>query len=350
MGGAAVAANGDENTIFRNVCLAGATLLIIMLLSTVRSAVVSRLSILLGIVLSTLLALGVANFSMVGDGAFFAFPEPLAFGPPTFQPAAIISVTIVVLVILTETTVDIIAGGEIVDTQVDRRRIADGLRADMGASFLPPIFNGFTQFAFAQNAGLVAITGVKSRFVVTAGDVVMLVVDLLPVLGRVVAAVPMPVLGGASLVLFGTVPASGIRTLGKVKYAGTPNLIIVATSLDIGMRPITVPAIYHGFPTWSETVFDSGINSATVAAMALSLLFNEIKVGNPPAGQGSVFREALPPVAPLEHFQNHLREGGSVKDGKLVDSEGKEIPCITASGEVVPAPLDSKKSGTAGDH
>lgn len=133
-----MAANGAEDTIFRNVCLAGATLLIITLLCTVRSAVISRLSILLGIVLGTLLALGMADFSKVGDGAFFAFPEPLAFGPPTFQPAAIISMTIVVLVILTETTADIIAVGEIVETKVDRRRIADGLRADMGASFLSP--------------------------------------------------------------------------------------------------------------------------------------------------------------------------------------------------------------------
>lgn len=131
-----MAANGAEDTIFRNVCLAGATLLIITLLCTVRSAVISRLSILLGTLLA--FALGMADFSKVGDGAFFAFPEPLAFGPPTFQPAAIISMTIVVLVILTETTADIIAVGEIVETKVDRRRIADGLRADMGASFLSP--------------------------------------------------------------------------------------------------------------------------------------------------------------------------------------------------------------------
>lgn len=131
-----MAANGAEDTIFRNVCLAGATLLIITLLCTVRSAVISRLSILLGTLLA--LALGMADFSKVGDGAFFAFPEPLAFGPPTFQPTAIISMTIVVLVILTETTADIIAVGEIVETNVDRRRIADSLRADMGASFFSP--------------------------------------------------------------------------------------------------------------------------------------------------------------------------------------------------------------------
>ena len=344
MGGAAVAAKGDEDAIFRNVCLAGATLLIIMVLSKVRSALVSRLSILLGIVLGTLLALalGMADFSRVGDGALFALPQPFAFGAPTFQPAAIISMTIVVLVILTETTADIIAVGEIVGTDVDRKRIADGLRADMGASFISPVFNGFTQSAFAQNVGLVAITGVKSRFVVTAGGVIMLLLGLLPGLGRVVAAVPVPVLGGAGIVLFGTVAASGIRTLGKVKFEGTPNLIIVATSIGIGMLPIAAPKIYAGFPTWFETIFHSGISSAAVAAVVLNILFNEITFGNPPEGRGSVFTEAPPryvPLEALEHLQSHLQEGDTVKDGRLLDSEGNEVPVITASGDVVPAPL-----------
>ncbi|MBD2766009.1 purine permease [Kocuria sp. cx-455] len=356
MGGAAVANAGDENTIFKNVCLAGATLLIIMILSKVRSAIVSRLSILLGIVLGTLfaLAIGMADFSNVTNGAVFAFPEPLAFGPPTFEPAAIISMTIVVLVILTETTADIIAVGEIVDTKVDRRRIADGLRADMGASFLAPLFNGFTQSAFAQNVGLVAITGVKSRFVVTAGGLIMLVLGLLPVLGRVVAAVPMPVLGGAGIVLFGTVAASGIRTLGKVKYQGTPNLIIVSTAIGIGMLPIAAPSIYSGFPAWFETIFHSGISSAAVAAVLLNILFNEIRLGNPPKGAGSVFTAAPPRyvrLESLEHLQGSLREGDTIKDGKLVDAEGKEVPAITAAGEIIQVPVVENHSGSSNsDH
>lgn len=293
-----------------------------------------------------------ADFSKVMDGAIFAFPEPLAFGPPTFQPAAIISMTIVVLVILTETTADIIVVGEIVDTKVDRRRIANGLRADMGASFPAPLFNGFTQSAFAQNVGLVAITGVKSRFVVTAGGLIMLILGLLPILSRVVAAVPMPVLGGAGIVLFGTVAASGIRTLGKVKYQGTPNLVIVSTAIGIGMLPIAAPNIYSGFPAWFETIFHSGISSAAVAAVAavlLNILFNEIKLGNPPKGQGSVFTAAPPRyvrLESLEHLQGSLREGDTIKNGKLVDSEGTEVPAITASGEIVQAPVVEKHSGS----
>src|SRR5699024_7616556 len=113
----------------------------------------------------------------------------------------------VVIVTFAETTADIIAVGEIARTKVDSKRIASGLRADMLSSAVSPIFNSFTQSAFAQNVGLVAITGVKSRFVVTAGGVILVVLGLLPVVGGVVAAIPMPVLGGAGIVLFGTVAA-----------------------------------------------------------------------------------------------------------------------------------------------
>jgi xanthine/uracil permease len=144
-----------------------------------------------------------------------------------------------------------------------------------------PVFGSFTQSAFAQNVGLVAITGVKSRFVVSAGGVILVVLGLLPVLGRVVAAVPTPVLGGAGVVLFGSVAASGIRTLAKVDYANSMNLVIVAASISFGMIPIAKPDFYDQFPTWFGTIFHSGISSAALMAILLNILFNHIKAGTP---------------------------------------------------------------------
>ena len=144
-----------------NIALAGFTLLVVLVLSRANVPAISRLSILLAIVIGTIGAaiVGMTNFSNVGNGPIFAVPTPFAFGLPTFHLAGIISMTIVVLVILTETTADILAVGEIVDTSVDRKRIGNGLRADMAASAISPMFNGFTQSAFAQNVGLVAIPG-----------------------------------------------------------------------------------------------------------------------------------------------------------------------------------------------
>src|SRR5690606_6427514 len=228
-------AKADDYGSLANIGLAAGTLLVVLLLSKVGNAAISRMSILLAIVLGTVAAvlLGMADFSQVGHGAIFAFPQPLAFGWPVFEIGGIISMTIVVLVILTETTADILAVGEIAKTKVDSKRIADGLRADMASSVVAPIFNTFTQSAFAPNVGLVAITGITSRFVVAAGGGILVVLGLLPILGRVVAAIPMPVLGGAGIVLFGTVAASGIRTLSKVKY-DSANLVIVAASIAFG--------------------------------------------------------------------------------------------------------------------
>ncbi|MEN5073560.1 nucleobase:cation symporter-2 family protein [Isoptericola cucumis] len=266
-----------------NVGLAFLTFAIVILLSKVGSGAVSRLSILIAIVAGTLISLplGMADFAGVGDGPIFAFPTPLAFGAPTFEVAAIVSMLIVILVTLTETTADIIAVGEIVDTKVDRKRIANGLRADMASSVVSPFFGSFTQSAFAQNVGLVAITGIKSRFVVAAGGLILVVLGLLPVLGRVVAAVPTPVLGGAGVVLFGSVAASGIRTLAKVDYANSMNLVIVAASISFGMVPIAKPDFYDQFPTWFATIFHSGISSAALMAILLNILFNHIKAGTP---------------------------------------------------------------------
>ncbi|MDQ0662938.1 xanthine permease [Arthrobacter ulcerisalmonis] len=312
-----------------NIGLAAATMAIVLLLSKVGSAAISRLSILLAMVLGTLIAVvfGMADFSKVGQGEIVAFPTPFAFGPPTFEVAAIISMLIVILVTLTETSADIIAVGEIVGTKVDSKRIGNGLRADMLSSAVSPLFNSFTQSAFAQNVGLVAITGVKSRFVVSAGGVILVVLGLLPILGRVVAAVPTPVLGGAGVVLFGTVAASGIRTLSKVDYKNNMNLIVVAASIGFGMIPIAAPAFYDQFPSWFGTIFHSGISSAAVMAILLNLLFNHLRAGN--SDNQSVFVAGTERLVRAEDLRC-LAEGDRFENGRLIDCDGKEVPVQSA--------------------
>ena len=308
-----------------NIGLAAITLALVLLLSKLGNATISRLSILLAMVIGTLVAVvtGMANFAKVGDGPIVAFPTPFHLGAPTFEVAAIISMVIVVLVILTETMADILAVGEIVGTKVDSKRIAAGLRADMGSSLIAPIFGSFTQSAFAQNVGLVAVTKIKSRYVVAAGGVILVTLGLLPVLGRVVAAVPTAVLGGAGIVLFGTVAASGIRTLAKVEYKNNMNLIIVATSIGFGMIPIAAPAFYDKFPDWFATIFHSGISSAAVMAILLNLLFNHLKAGN--SENQSVFVAGTGRVVREEDLKC-LADGDRFEGGKLIDCDGKEVP------------------------
>lgn len=329
-----------------NVLLAGFTLGVVLLLSRSNMPAISRLSILLSIVIGTLAAwaVGMADFSGVGDGPIAAIPTPLAFGAPVFETAAIISLFIVILVTLTETTADIIAVGEIVDTKVDRQRIANGLRADMLSSSIAPIFNGFTQTAFAANVGLVAITGIKSRFVVSFGGLILVVLGLLPVLGRVVAVIPTPVLGGAGIVLFGMVAAAGIRVLAKVKYAGNMNLIIVATSVGAGLIPIAAPAFWGQFPQWWGTIFSSGISSAAVVAVVLNIWFNEIRFARQKEGSNTfVEADRYIDLAETQWVRN-LREGDRIEDGRIVDADGNEVPVRDADGQPV------QWRGHAADH
>ena len=322
-------ANAPDFGSVGNIGLAGLTLMAVLLLSKLGSSSISRLSILLAMVIGTGIAslLGMTDFSRVAEGPMMAFPAPFHFGYPVFSIAAIVSMFIVLLVILVETSADILAVGEIIGTKVDSRRLGDGLRADMLSSLIAPVFGSFTQSAFAQNVGLVAVTGVKSRYVVATGGLILVALGLLPVMGRVIAAVPPAVLGGAGVVLFGTVAASGIRTLSKVDYRNNMNLIIVAASLGFGMIPIAAPHFYDRFPDWFETIFHSGISSSAIMAIGLNLLFNHLKTGN--SDQQSVF------VAGTERIIRHqdialLRDGDYFRDGKLYDCDGKEIALATA--------------------
>lgn len=310
-----------------NIGLAALTFAIVLLLSKLGSASISRLSILLAMVAGTLIAwaLGMTDFSKVTEGPIFAFPTPFHFGMPTFHIAAILSMCIVIMVTLVETSADILAVGEIIDTKVDSKRLGNGLRADMASSILAPIFGSFTQSAFAQNVGLVAVTGVKSRYVVATGGVILVVLGLLPIMGRVIAAVPTPVLGGAGIVLFGTVAASGIRTLSKVNYKNNVNLIIVAASLGFGMIPIAAPTFYHNFPSWFETIFHSGISSAAIMAILLNLIFNHFTTGN--SENQSVFAAAYERTIQYSDI-SALRDGDYFKDGKLFDADGNEVPVL----------------------
>ncbi|RNI23286.1 purine permease [Flexivirga caeni] len=274
-----------------NIGLAGITLLIIVLISRLFQGAISRLSILIGMAIGTLLAIvtGRADFSGVKHADIVALPQILHFGSPTFQIGAIISMTIVIFVIMTETTADILAIGEIVGTEVDDKRVAAGLRADMAATTVAPFFGSFPASAFAQNVGLVALTGIKSRFAVATGGGVLVLLGLMPVVGAVIAGIPFPVLGGAGIILFGSVTASGIRALARVDYGNGLNLVIVSVAFGFGLIPVGMPTFWDKFPDWFQVIMNSGISSAAISAVVLNIFFNEWKWGNKPGA--SVFAE-----------------------------------------------------------
>jgi xanthine/uracil permease len=133
--------------------------------------------------------------------------------------------------------------------------------------------------AFAQNIGLVAMTKIRSRFVVAAGGGFLVLMGLCPIAASLIAVVPRPVLGGAGVVLFGSVAASGIQTLVRASLEKDNNVLIVAVSLAVGIIPITAPEFYHAFPETAKIVLDSGISTGCVAAVLLNFVFNHLGKG-----------------------------------------------------------------------
>ena len=205
-----------------NVAFAIGTLLLIVLIERFAPPALQRVSVLLGLVLGTIAALfvpGMVDWSGVDDAGWFALVTPFHFGLPTFQIASIVSMIIVGIVIMTETTGDMIAVGEIVEKPVTRRQLADGLRADGLGTVIGGVFNTFPYTAFAQNVGLVSLTGRpvavrRDRWPARSWSCS----DSSRRCRRSSRVCPAPCSAAPGIALFGMVAASGIRTLTKVRF------------------------------------------------------------------------------------------------------------------------------------
>ena len=261
---------------FPYICMALVTLILVLFFYRYFKGFLSNIAVLLGLIVGTLIAipLGMVNFSQVPIAAWMGVTTPFAFGMPTFDLASILAMILVMLVVMTETTGDCIAIGEIINKPVTQKDLTRGLRADGFSTILGGILNSFPYTAFAQNVGLVGLTRVKSRFVVAAAGVILIALGLFPKAAAVIAAIPNPVLGGAGIAMFGMVAASGIKTLSKVQFDGTHNIMVVAVSVGVGMITLAVPNFYQNFPSWAQVILHSGITAGSVAAIILNAVLN----------------------------------------------------------------------------
>lgn len=259
-----------------NLLLASFTLLVVLLIYRFGKGFWSNISVLLALLLGTAVAyvFGFAHFDHVLTANWFGITTPFSFGFPTFDASSIVSMLIVMLVCMTETTGDCIAIGEIVDKKIGTKDLARCLRADGLSTLLGGILNSFPYTAFAQNVGLISLTNVRSRFVVATSGAILIILGLFPKMAAVIASIPNSVLGGAGIAMFGMIAASGIRTLAKVEFAETSNLMVIAVSLGIGTITLASPNFYHNFPGWVQIIMHSGITAGSLTAIILNLLLN----------------------------------------------------------------------------
>lgn len=239
---------------------------------------VANIAVLLGIVIGGVLAaaLGMMHFDKVGGAGWFALISPFHFGAPVFDPVMILTMVLVMIVVMIESTGMFLALGDMTGSKITPRRLAAGLRMDGLGTVIGGLFNTFPYTSFSQNVGLVGVTGIKSRFICVSGGLILIVLGLVPKMGALVEALPTAVLGGAGLVMFGMVAATGIRILAAgADFAGNRhNLFIVAVSLGFGMIPLVAPDFKMWMPHSIHPLIDSGILLTTISAVTLNAFFN----------------------------------------------------------------------------
>lgn len=260
-----------------NLAIAAFVMVVVLLLVKFTRGFISNISVLLGMAAgcAVAIAMGKMSFDKVGKAQWFDVVTPFAFGFPTFDLVMILTFTVVMIVVMIESTGMFLALSDMTDKPINQRQLAAGLRTDGLGTVIGGIFNTFPHTSFSQNVGLVAVTGVKSRWVCVAGGLIMVVLGMLPKMAAFVEAIPLFVLGGAGLVMFGMVAATGIRILSTVDYKGNRfNLYIVALSIGFGLVPLVAPRWSQQMPHSFHPLLESGILLTAISAVLLNLFFN----------------------------------------------------------------------------
>lgn len=257
--------------------IAAIVLVSILLIIKYVKGFIANISVLMGMVIGFLIALslGKINFDGLGATEWFALVKPFHYGLPQFDIPSILTMCLVMIVTMIESTGMFVALGDIVGKKVNHKILADGLRVDGLGTVIGGFFNTFPHTSFSQNVGLVGVTGVRSRYVCVAAGVILVIFGLFPKMAHLAASIPQFVLGGAGIVMFGMVAATGIKILSKVDFnANRNNLFIVAISIGAGMIPIVAPTFFEKMPSVLSTIFHSGILLASLMAVLLNLFFN----------------------------------------------------------------------------
>ena len=264
----------------RNLLVAGVVLLSVILLNSTRNKYIRMSSIFTGVVIGYILslALGMVDFGNIAAHSSTAFyvPAPFKLGVD-FNVSSIIAVALVYLVTAIEATGDVTANSMISGRPVEGeeyvKRVSGGVLADGINSLLAGVFSSFPNSIFAQNNGIIQLTGVASRYVGYFIAVMLILLGLFPIVGIVFSLMPSAVLGGATLLMFGTVAAAGVRIVASQKLDHR-SMLVIAASLSLGIGVELMPDILRQLPLSVQTIFSSGITTGGLTAIICNVLIN----------------------------------------------------------------------------
>lgn len=251
------------------------TIVIVVILGVkfMTKGMTSASAILIGLVVGYLIGIpmGLVKFSAIESAAWFAWPEPLKYGLE-FQTAAIIGMCLMAIVSAIETVGDISgitkggAGREATDKEIAGGTLADGLGTAIGG-----LFGSMPNTSYSQNVGVVSLTGIMSRHVVTIGALFLVLAAFVPKVGAIVSAMPYAVLGGGAVVMFGMIAGAGMNLLSDVKM-NRRNMVIIAVSLSVGLGLKAEPGVVGIFPDWAKMMLTSGLFPVAVLSIVLNAI------------------------------------------------------------------------------
>lgn len=263
----------------KNLILGGVTLLIILILQRFTKGFLKSIAILIGLAIGTALAgiFGMVDIKQVGDAHWFGFPVPFRFSGFGFDVSSIFVFFIVAVVSLIESTGVYHALSEITGRKLERKDFRKGYTAEGLAIILGSIFNAFPYTAYSQNVGLVSLSGAKKNNVIYGMVILLLICGCIPKLGALANIIPLPVLGGAMIAMFGMVMAYGVSILGNINFQNQNNLLIIAISVGLGAGISAVPQAFKGLGEQFAWLTQNGIVLGAISAIILNFFFNGIK-------------------------------------------------------------------------
>ncbi len=256
-----------------NLLLAGLVLIVTLGLHQFGRGIWSEAAPLIGLVVGYVaaMAFGLVDVGQVASADWVSLPMPLTIGLE-FHLAAILPVVLLAVVTCAESIGDIVgttAGG--LDREPTARELSGGVMADGLASVFAALFNAFPQISFSQNVGMVALTGVVSRFVVAIGGVFLVLAGLLPKLGGLISSIPNAVLGGAVLIMFGMIASAGIKMLSHIPF-NRRNMVIIGVSLSAAIGLPAQEGLYAGLSDNVQAIIESGLIPGALCAIVLNLV------------------------------------------------------------------------------
>lgn len=263
----------------KNIILGVVTLIIILIVQRFTVGFLKSIAILIGLIVGTVLAalFGIVDVNQVGTTHWFSLPQPFRFSTFSFDLGATLVFFIVALVSLIESTGVYHALSEITGKKLERKDFRKGYTAEGIAIILGSIFNAFPYTAYSQNVGLVSLSGAKKNKVIYGMVILLIICGCIPKLGALANMIPLPVLGGAMIAMFGMVMAYGVSILGNINFKNQNNLLIIAVSVGLGTGISAVPQAFKALGEQFAWLTQNGIVLGAISAIILNFFFNGIK-------------------------------------------------------------------------